>query len=193
MGWRGSGGGMLSFPLRPSGKTETKTASARRQKGGRQEQQTSVGTYLTLPSTEYMKDGSQDNLSWKAGRCKRGKYGYLHLSFPLLSLNTYTPYTHATALISSAAFWAMQQNEEQHLASSVLSTSVNGSNNNTTFAAVLRLPVLAKPKLRQRPISHVHSASRIREGYGQDGAQPRNDHRHKRVRGVTSKLSLSTQ
>lgn len=77
---------MLSFPLRPSGKTETKTASARRQKGGRQEQQTSVGTYLTLPSTEYMKDGSQDNLSWKAGRCKRGKYGYLHLSFPLLSL-----------------------------------------------------------------------------------------------------------
>lgn len=107
--------------------------------------------------------------------------------------NTYTPYTHATALISSAAFWAMQQNEEQHLASSVLSTSVNGSNNNTTFAAVLRLPVLAKPKLRQRPISHVHSASRIREGYGQDGAQPRNDHRHKRVRGVTSKLSLSTQ
>ncbi|EXF78720.1 hypothetical protein CFIO01_08492 [Colletotrichum fioriniae PJ7] len=75
----------------------------------------------------------------------------------------------------------MQQNEEQHLASSVLSTSVNGSNNNTTFAAVLRLPVLAKPKLRQRPISHVHSASRIREGYGQDGAQPRNDHRHKRI------------
>ncbi|KAG7048985.1 hypothetical protein JMJ77_0014611 [Colletotrichum scovillei] len=29
----------------------------------------------------------------------------------------------------------MQQNEEQRLASSILSTSVNGSNNNTTYAA----------------------------------------------------------
>ncbi|KAK1518819.1 uncharacterized protein CCOS01_11639 [Colletotrichum costaricense] len=30
----------------------------------------------------------------------------------------------------------MQQNEEQRLASPILLTSVNGSNNNTTYAAV---------------------------------------------------------
>lgn len=115
---------MLSFLLRPSWKTETetKTASARRQKGSQaRATNKKVSTYLTF----YMKDGSQ------------GKYGYL--PFPHVytaSSGIHTPYTHATALISSTAFWAMQQNEEQRLASSVLSTSVNGGNNNTTYAAV---------------------------------------------------------